>query len=1667
MMPSPFDFATSAFRFLRCWIAALAAALVPSLCTDGAETAFVWLEGEQPTRANYQPKAEGVGHPEFLSNQAWFRIGIDGNQVDREAPADGVLVDYAFDAQAAGEYELWARIGYEFARSPFDWRLDGGPWQSVAADELTTDLMELSFWTEIAWLKLGKQPLAAGSHTLSFRLPKTKDAQGKPQRILFALDCVCLAVGEFHPYQFFKPGEDHQTDRDREAADHVFRLSTAAEPQTRVSLPLNGLWEICRHDERLPGTVAAPIQDFPAAPRWTAIDVPGDKNQRDDLVFAHRLWYRTRVHVPDALAGRSMILVFPANNLNTTIYVNGQLCGFDKNPFARLQFDVTKAVRPGVNELWVGIKDGWYGYQADPGDPMKLRRRWNLPLQFFSNGFQELVYPIWNQTLMGIVGTPQWIAAGPVYTADVFCKPSVANKQLGVEIAVQATRSAVKQAVVGLEAVNDKTGEVEKRWAPLPLDLSGGHGMLATDLAWENPKLWWPDEPNCYRLRTTVQVDGQPVDVQETLFGFRQWTIDGIHLRLNGVKWQGFTEHGVPGSTPEEHLASLKDPKFNYGFSRMWPQHGGRYKWLGQEPEEVLSFMDRGGALLRRTGYLDGEAAGYMPAVLPELGDNWIDHLRAWIKGERNHPSIMIWSVENELNFINARNLGSLDKWEPVLTRAWEAVQQVDPTRPMMVDGGGATREQTLPVHGDHYSTKPFWNYPQLAYEANADQREWTWDQQRPKFIGEELFAAGINPAYAYFGGEQVFLGKAGNRPAVGKAMQVISQGYRWFGIAACDFCQQPSDADGSQYNAWAPRAVLVRQWDFSFASGQGAKRTVGIFNNTRFADPLTFTWKLVLDGQPVADSSTVHAVPPGEHEKFDVELPIPNTTRRLDGQWTLTLAAKGKELFRAVKEVSVLPAGRDQPKPPALGRLPAADLFVYDPKRQRHRVSAVARDWLHAAGGPESAARARQSLAGRPGHAHAGRHVVHGLCRLRGRRRARAAAGAGTPVALPGTRSSGGRIPTERRPHGLCRGRLAPVAAGVAGQGLFHLGTGRSGLQERVPQTAARRTVAGPVQRVVVEFGTGDHTDQRRLAHPVPIGRGRATRGPSGRANAVAQRVGPQRRLPARIPRHRGHRRAAVGPGAGLDQPAVRSGGRSGAGDRHRQDRRRLRHACPFEDVGRQSRTVAQFHDAGGWLVLHDLTPEGLADFNRIVGFDHLIRPFRRERVTIAVPRSRLLAGVSLSDVALYSSEKIFPWQSGTYVASDTFRFVVDSDEVAPFGTWDSDAWDNFVNGMVSADGWKYIQNHPAENRTYVLTLPKPQELTAWTWDGNVLYNPTRQVDLILDGDEAGKLSFAVPPDGEPATFDIDPPRTAKQIAIRHAEFDDIPAKRQNGVQIIGCDNVAFYAKRPADFRDRVRPLLNVGGLVEYPRGSGGIVLVNLWFKDSEEVPGNALKKRSVLASILRNLGAPFGGGKTVIAGARLTCTPIDLSKHANQYRTERGWFGDARWTLKDLPVGEQKLAGVSYSIYDFPTSPVPTCIMLAGPNVPGQLPAEVKGIAVNRKADALFFLHTARIHQRRNEKEKKEGEQLEIVRYVVHYADGQEAVLPIYAEADIDDFRVKQPEPLPGTSWRGRGLMKAPSFTRRCTPSNGPIRGRTSRSDPWTWCRGQAPAARPHSWP
>ena len=203
----------------------------------------------------------------------------------------------------------------------------------------------------------------------------------------------------------------------------------------------------------------------------------------------------------------------------------------------------------------------------------------------------------------------------------------------------------------------------------------------------------------------------------------------------------------------------------------------------------------------------------------------------------------------------------------------------------------------------------------------------------------------------------------------------------------------------------------------------------------------------------------------------------------------------------------------------------------------------------------------------------------------------------------------------------------------------------------------------------------------------------------------------------------------------------------------------------------------------------------------------------------------------------------------------------------------------------------------------------------------------------------------------------------------------------------------------------------MNIGGMMEYPQGKGGILLCNLLFKDSEVVPANFGKKRALFSTLLRNLKAPFGGAKTIIAGANLKYTPIDISKQANQFRNEQGWYGDKNSTFKDLPLGKQKFAGVSYDVYEFPTSPVPTTIMLGANGIPGNLADHVNDIPVNLKADALFFLQAARIDKRRTPDEIKKGVKFELARYVVHYVDGKTENIPVYSEINVENYKQKAP--------------------------------------------------------
>jgi hypothetical protein len=1610
-----------------------------------SKTDYVWLEAEAFTSSNVtNPNIGGWGHPEWLSGDRWLQISIDADKLDKELPGDGALLTYDFNAPKQAWYEIWNRIGYEFVRSPFQWRIDHSAWETVKPEQLTRDLMELQDWNEVAWLKMGQQNLMAGAHKLEIKVPKGKDEKGNPARILYASDALCLYPGAFAPNGRNRPDADPRTPADLEAAKKVFALPVppAGEQSPharRVILPLNGQWEICRHDEDLPGEVAAPIdtKDFPVEPHWSAIVVPGDKNAlRPDLLMAHRVWYRTHLEVPAAYlnqgAGRSFQVVFPQNNLNTTVYVNGVYCGFNKNPYARFAIDVTKGIRPGVNELWVGIKDAYYGYSANPDDPMKLRRMFNLPLSFTHNGFQRLAYPIWNGFQSGILATPELVVGGPTYASDVFVRPSVSKKQLAVDVTLANPKDTTASGEIVCEAVDLKTNRVEKTLAAHAYTIpANGEQKVTVEGAWDNPTLWWPGaNPHLYHLRTTIRQNGKDIDVSETPFGFREWGNQGKDFTLNGVVWHLWADL-QPGKDAQEFLANYR--KTRQKTMRYMGVSQGGVNWMGLEPQRALDFFDQNGVVVRRCGPLDGEAIGYMAVeddpdlkkrynseIKMDLMQNWRDQMVQQVKGERNHPSVMLWSLENEWLYINCINLygGLMDQFEAEVKKCSDAVQAADPTRLTMTDGGGANKDQSMPVHGNHYVFDVNGKYPDLAYEANPDgggRGRWTWDQKRPRFIGEDYYATGINPFdYAYFGGEATFQGKAQARPAMGLVYKMLTEGYRWAGQSAWHHWVGPDDMEGDPYNAQSPRAVFCRQWDWTFGSGQKVKRTLGIFNDTHDPDPITLTWTLTIGGKKVQSHTSTHNVTPGTNEKFDVTLDMPVVSTRQEGTWTLTLTEEGKTAYQDTRAISVLNT-RPRPQTPqaeGLSKLSAKNLFVFDP-----HGSASA--FLKANG------IAFTPLAGLKALPDAGRVLVIGKDALdvtestSSRLAAYASEGRAIIVLEQKNPLKYTGLPAEMEPA-QNEGRTAfaedpdhPIFFGLKQKDLYTWGG-----DEVVYRNAYQKPMRGGKSLIQCDMRLQD-----TALVEVPAGKGlilvsQLLIGEKLPVNATAQQLlvnllayGANYKLTYR----------PVAAAVGSDVLFARTLDAINLNYTKVNDplltianpgsKIAVIEATPgnLKVLAENPARVNAFAQAGGWIFLHGLTPDGLTDYNKVVGVDHMIRPFWRERIAFPAQKSNLTAGLSTGDIVMRSGKRMFNFNSDEYVADDVFTYCVDYDDVAPFARFANDFHRNMVSGMVSADGWPYIIDLPQKDAVFPLDLPKPQTISRLLWVGNRMYNPPTKIALAFDGGKT--VSLDVKPTDQPQEFALPDSSTGKNITLKITDVERI-----KDTDITGLDHIALIAKRPEDFYKKVKPLVNVGALMAYPKGAGGILLCNLKFQDNEAVPENAVKKRTILATLLRNLLAPFSGGKTVIAGGRLTYQAIDIGKFANQYRDARGWFGDKQFTFAALPTGRQTFGNVPYQIYDFATSPVPTAIMLGGPNVPGNLKEEVKGIPVGRKADALFFLHAARIDQPLNDQERREKKRYEMLKYIVHYADGQTVEVPIYEDVDIADYRQKTPLALPG---------------------------------------------------
>jgi beta-galactosidase len=478
----------------------------------------------------------------------------------------------------------------------------------------------------------------------------------------------------------------------------------------------------------------------------------------------------------------------------------------------------------------------------------------------------------------------------------------------------------------------------------------------------------------------------------------------------------------------------------------------------------------------------------------------------------------------------------------------------------------------------------------------------------------------------------------------------------------------------------------------------------------------------------------------------------------------------------------------------------------------------------------------------------------------------------------------------------------------------------------------------------------------------------------------------------------------------------------------------------------------VDAFTESGGWLMLWGVTPEGLEAFNSLVGAQHLMRPFRQERVYLRSPRDPLVAGLSQRDVAMSTGRKYMRFMETEIPSDDAFTFVVDYTDVAPFAEWpepeyfkhfDEDPLNsghhplNMVNGMTRRDFWRFIfylhlfDDPPTE---WTIELPRREEVAGLAIIPNPTYHHLETLRLAFDGREEDAVTLELEEHGEgpPKRQEFDfTPRPAKTVTFDLVEWEEVGSQ-----DVLGIDNLWITAQRSDEFLRKVKPLLNIGALVRYPQGKGGIVLNQVNTLESEANPVNAEKKKAIVSTMLRNMGAAFGREGVLRPGERFNYRPVPLGTACNLYLSSEWGWPDEQYDLSGLPLGRQKLHGIAYKIRDFETSPLESAVTLSG--MPGvEAPASVV-IPVETTADALFFLHT--FHARPTWRDGPEAEGNPVVfQYVVHYADGEQATVDVAYGEGTGNWISPDPADLPeaGLAWSaplpGEGAERAAVYQLR----------------------------------
>lgn len=685
--------------------------------------------------------------------------------------------------------------------------------------------------------------------------------------------------------------------------------SAAVGAQDRISL--NGLWEIQVRTDRLEPT--------PPTAGWEAVPIripspfnhngftngagadfrhfPSYPDHWDDALAA---WHRRTVRIPVDWSGGRIFLCFEASHLRTVVYLDGVLLGENRDGFLPFEFDLTDLVGPGGEySLTVGVESSLLLAEGENG---------RIPDPHGS---------FWGRENAGIWGDVALVRRPTLRIDSVKIVTSVRDATAVFEYKVRNDASLPLSPSIAFRIREASTG-LEVKSGGLPSAQVPAKGAITRRIVidWPDARFWSPDDPFLYYLEYDLRLGVTEIDSATERFGFREFESSGGDFYLNGVKTRLLADSwhwmGIAYQDPEyarAWYALAKDSQLNC--IRL---HAQVY------PKFYLDLADEMGMMIIGESAHWGSAADilYRNETWDRLREQWVRLLDR----DRNHPSIVLWSLANEIipgsEIDPFDELDGSEEYLEEMSALIELVNGLDGTRPLMAEGDF-----------DGYGLFEIINFhypgPQFGEALNF------WRTfHRPVSIGEAGPMFYVEPREVCpWRGPSTFLSYNGMLESTADNLVWLIENYRlwaehvspfnlvWYGLEPLEFSGDPieyesletpgakperigpysrtfnagADPDLPEYilnpvgkairSAMKKVALIPAEQDARFFGGARIKRTFHAVNDLPRAATFTVDWGLKVSGEQILDGSVLLFIPPAEDRLLTLDLALPEVEVR------------------------------------------------------------------------------------------------------------------------------------------------------------------------------------------------------------------------------------------------------------------------------------------------------------------------------------------------------------------------------------------------------------------------------------------------------------------------------------------------------------------------------------------------------------------------------------------------------------------------------------------------------------------------------------------------------------------------------------------------------------------------------------------------------------------